>query len=87
MPRIAQFGGMAIYVYFDDHDPPHFHIRGQEKTRMNILTGEYLKGDPPLSKNKERDILIWLRKNRNDIMKAWDDCRRGIMPENIPPFN
>uniref|UniRef100_UPI00406CF275 DUF4160 domain-containing protein n=1 Tax=Neobacillus sp. FSL H8-0543 TaxID=2954672 RepID=UPI00406CF275 len=50
-------------------EPPHFHVRGQEKTRINILLGEYLKGDNSLSKNKERDIQIWLE-NRKDLMKA-----------------
>jgi hypothetical protein len=84
VPSISKFGGMTIYIYFDDHEPPHFHVRGQEKTRINIVTGEYLKGDNSLSKNKERDILIWLQKNRNDIMKAWEDCRKGLAPENIP---
>ncbi len=50
---------MTIY-----YEPPHFH--GQEKTRINIITGKYLKGDNSLSKNKERDIQIWLEKNRSD---------------------
>jgi hypothetical protein len=77
---------MTIYIYFDDHEPPQFHVRGQEKTRIHIITGEYLKGDNPLSNNKERTIQIWLEKNRNDIKKAWDDCRTGIMPQNIPPL-
>ncbi|MGZ4161802.1 MAG: DUF4160 domain-containing protein [Neobacillus sp.] len=86
MPCICQFGGMTIYIYFDDREPPHFHVKGQEKTRIHIITGEYLKGDNPLSNNKERTIQIWLEKNRNDIKKAWDDCRKGIMPQNIPPL-
>lgn len=77
---------MTIYIYFDDHEPPHFHVRGNDKTRLNIITGEYLKGDKPLPRNKERDIHIWLEKNRNDIMKAWEDCRRGVVPQSIPPL-
>jgi hypothetical protein len=86
VPGISKFGGMSIYVYFDDHEPPHFHVRGNEKTRINIITGGYLKGDHALPKNKERDIQIWLKKYRNDIMKAWEECRRGVVPRSIPPL-
>ena len=25
MPRISQFYGVDIYMYYKDHSPPHFH--------------------------------------------------------------
>ncbi len=25
MPCMSQFFGVSIYIYFNDHDPPHFH--------------------------------------------------------------
>lgn len=25
MPRISQFYGITIAMYYDDHSPPHFH--------------------------------------------------------------
>lgn len=25
MPRISSFFGIVIYMYFKDHNPPHFH--------------------------------------------------------------
>jgi hypothetical protein len=27
MPTVAVIFGMAILFYYEDHDPPHFHIR------------------------------------------------------------
>jgi hypothetical protein len=27
MPEISRFFGIVIRMYFDDHDPPHFHAR------------------------------------------------------------
>ncbi|MHC4473302.1 MAG: DUF4160 domain-containing protein, partial [Planctomycetota bacterium] len=30
MPRISEFFGIAVYMYFDDHSPPHFHARYAE---------------------------------------------------------
>ena len=25
MPRLSEFYGIAIYMYFTEHNPPHFH--------------------------------------------------------------
>ena len=27
MPEISRFLGIIIYMYFDEHPPPHFHAR------------------------------------------------------------
>ncbi|MBQ9418274.1 MAG: DUF4160 domain-containing protein [Bacteroidales bacterium] len=26
MPEISKFYGILIYMYVDDHNPPHFHV-------------------------------------------------------------
>lgn len=77
---------MTIVLYYNDHEPPHFHIVGEHKTRMEISNGAYLKGDTPLPISKEKDVLVWLSKWRNDIMKGWNDCREGKVPDKIPPL-
>ena len=30
MPRISQFLGILIYMYYNDHLPPHFHAKYAE---------------------------------------------------------
>ncbi|HZW33848.1 MAG TPA: DUF4160 domain-containing protein [Isosphaeraceae bacterium] len=30
MPRVSQFYGIAIYMYYNDHAPPHFHAEYAE---------------------------------------------------------
>ncbi|MBI4945912.1 MAG: DUF4160 domain-containing protein [Bacteroidetes bacterium] len=27
MPAISQFYGIVIYMYFKEHNPPHFHAK------------------------------------------------------------
>ena len=44
MPEISRFYGIIIYMYIDDHNPPHFHVRyeGYEATitiEDGIVTG------------------------------------------------
>jgi hypothetical protein len=52
---------MTMVLYYNDHDPPHFHVFDAEfETRIEIKTGEYCKGDEPLPRSKERDLLRWL---------------------------
>jgi hypothetical protein len=86
VPRISKFGGITIVLYYNDHDPPHFHVVGEYKTRIEIATGAYLKGDMPLPHSKEREVLEWLGMWRGDIMKGWNDCRAGKVPAKIPPL-
>ena len=27
MPQISEFYGISIYMYINDHQPPHFHVK------------------------------------------------------------
>ncbi|MBR1656884.1 MAG: DUF4160 domain-containing protein [Synergistaceae bacterium] len=27
MPEISRFYGIRIYMYYDEHNPPHFHAK------------------------------------------------------------
>lgn len=41
MPEISRFYGIIIKMYFNEHNPPHFHIEYQDyEAVMNIETGE-----------------------------------------------
>lgn len=30
MPEISRFYGIIIYMFFQDHNPPHFHVKYHE---------------------------------------------------------
>ncbi len=48
MPRISEFYGIAIYMYYQDHAPPHFHaIYGQYETMVGIDPVVILEGRFP----------------------------------------
>ena len=48
MPTIAIFYGIVIQMYWDDHNPPHFHARyGRAKAMVRISDGEVISGELP----------------------------------------
>jgi hypothetical protein len=43
MPTIAWFYGIAIQMYYNDHEPPHFHARyGRAKAIVRVSDGEII---------------------------------------------
>ena len=48
MPRISEFFGIAIYMYYNDHWPAHFHaLYGEAEAVYNIDSLEILRGHLP----------------------------------------
>lgn len=48
MPKLSEFFEIAIYMYWGDHGPPHFHARyGGEKASIAIGDLSVLAGGLP----------------------------------------
>ena len=46
MPIISAFFGLLIQMYFDEHNPPHIHVRYQsDKAVFNIQSGDITAGN------------------------------------------
>jgi hypothetical protein len=53
MPEISRFFGICVYMFFNDHNPPHFKVKyGEFEANILIENGNILNGDIPLSKLK-----------------------------------
>ena len=37
MPEISRFLGIVITMYFNDHNPPHFHVRYDDEMHQSEL--------------------------------------------------
>lgn len=49
---IAYFLGIAVRMFFNDHDPPHFHVRYQQfPARVRIEDGQVILRREALMKN------------------------------------
>jgi hypothetical protein len=45
MPEICRFFGIIIRMFFDEHDPPHFHAEYQGSKAVFDFNGNMIKGN------------------------------------------
>jgi hypothetical protein len=61
MPEISRFLGIVIYMYFNEHNPPHFHAEYNEfKVAILIETLGIMEGKMP---SKALSLVIECNKN------------------------
>lgn len=71
MPRISQFYGISIYMYYGDHAPPHRHaIYGEREAIVNIQNGTVIAGDLPRRAGKMVDE--WVDAHREALLDNWE---------------
>lgn len=69
MPRVGYFDGIAIYVQFNEHDPPHFHAYYGGYKASFTFEGEFMIGEMP--KRQMKQIKSWALKNYDLLVKTW----------------
>ncbi len=70
MPTISEFFGILIRMYYDDHNPPHFHVfYGEYEAQVSIDTLEVIKGKLP--KRALALVLEWAAEHRNELREDW----------------
>ena len=84
MPIISQFLGIVIMMYYNDHNPSHFHATyGEYEIMVNIETG-VIEGKFP--RRALRLVLEWYITNKGALQENWQKAREGIPLEMIPPL-
>lgn len=67
MPEISRFYGLVILMYYNDHEPPHFHVRYQDyEITINIDTGE-VKGK--MSRTALKLVYKWMDLHKKRIIR------------------
>jgi hypothetical protein len=85
MPRISQFYGIAIYMYYRDHAPPHFHaIYGEHEAVVGIETAAVQQGRLP--RRAQSLVAEWTMLHREELLQNWELARLGQPLNNIAPL-
>ncbi len=63
---IDYFEGIKIYIYFKDHNPPHFHaVYGEYNAEIDIKTLKIIAGQLP--QRQFRKVVEWAN-GKQDIL-------------------
>ena len=82
MPTIAYFLGIAVRMFFNDHDPPHFHVRYQGfQARIRIADGSVIDGRLPPT--VARLLREWTALRRDALSRNWNAARTDRPLERI----
>jgi hypothetical protein len=85
MPTISRFFGVTIAMFFDDHEPPHFHARhadGEAKVRIDTLQVM----DSTLGPRQVRFVLVWAKLHQRELVENWHRARAGETLQDIEPL-
>ncbi len=64
MPEICRFYGLIIYMFFVDHNPPHFKVTYNDfEANILIKNGKNLNGILPINKLKLVPAVVKIHKN------------------------
>ncbi len=85
MPEISLFYGIRITMYYNDHNPPHFHAEyAGRKVLVDVQSGCILRGALPARQLKL--VLAWNELHRDELMQNWELSKSGRPLNRIAPL-
>lgn len=85
MPVIALFLGIKITMYYDEHNPPHFHAEyAGRSASVDIQNGYVTRGALP---NRQlKFVLAWAELHKDELMQNWELAAAGKPLNSIDPL-
>ena len=85
MPEISRFLGIVITMYFNDHNPPHFHVRYEEHRAVIGIDPPEIRGGflPPRVIGL---VMEWAQIHREDLRRNWTALATVGTFKRIPPL-
>ena len=72
MPEISRFLGLVIKMFFDDHNPPHFHVEFQDyRAIVDIRKAELMEGH--LQPKQLKLVLAWAILHEAELLENFEN--------------
>jgi len=85
VPEISRFFGIIIAMYYNDHAPPHFHVRyGSQRALVAIESLSVLEGK--LSPRALGLVMEWASSHQDDLIEDWKLARAQAPLKAIEPL-
>lgn len=85
MPTISMFYGLIIRMFYDDHNPPHFHVNYGNYSAMFDFNGILIQGYIP--KRQQKLIEAWAIIHKKELIANWELSKSNEQLFNINPLN
>ena len=85
MPEISRFFGIIIRMFYDEHNPPHFHAEYQGAKAVFDFDGNLLRGDLG-SKTARKLVREWADVHTQELVNDWERARNDEQIERIAPL-
>ena len=86
MPEVSRFFGIVIRMYFNDHNPPHFHaVYGDDEALIEIETLAVWRGSLP--RRALAMAIEWAALHREELRADWVRARGGNPLAPIDPLD
>jgi hypothetical protein len=85
MPEICRFYGIIVAMFFDDHNPPHFHARyGRNNVAIEINSLRVLEGQiPPRALGL---VVEWASQHQAGLLRNWELAKNNKPVNKIAPL-
>ena len=85
MPELSRFYGIVIKMYYNDHNPPHFHAEyGSDAMVVDLNTLAIIGGRiPPRATGL---VMEWAAQHQAELQQAWDQARNMEPLDRIDPL-
>ena len=74
MPQISNFYGILVYMYYNDHAPPHFHAK------YGVLMGK-------IQPRALGMVIEWATLHQDALKTNWEKAGRKERLDPIPPLS
>lgn len=81
MSAIDIIRGILIYMYGQDHNPPHLHIKDGGNWFIITIKDRIVAGKA--SSKTIRIINEYIDEHENQLLKLWDKAQRGETIEKV----
>ena len=85
MPKISEFFGISVYMYFEDHPPEHFHARYAEfEVVIRIEDLSVARGTlPPRALGL---VIEWATLHQGELSEVWRQAQAMQTLSKIAPL-
>ena len=85
MPQISNFFGIIIRMFYDEHNPPHFHAQyGEHKCSIDIRTLAVIEGYlPPRVLGL---VIEWAILYKTELLNNWQSIEQKEPLTKITPL-